>query len=197
MTNLTPRPEAPSLPPLSQLPSATQPLPHFADQAWVSWLSSLRLGALATGQSLSEITLDRVAQTEANLPRLAATLTPADPREVAFWVEFLRSRYRARGDDPRFATIDARLWLWSLKDWPLDVLQAAVVRWMDEARPYPPSTPGEVKALGAPIFGARSRLLSAAETVLEAARKHRPHMVVEPDPRAVSLLARLGIGGRG
>lgn len=104
---------------------------------------------------------------------LRAALAPANGEEVATWVEFLLSRYRARGDAPAFADMDKRLWVAAVGHWPLDVLEAAVTAWCLEDRPFPPSVPGELKPLGEPIHVARLSLLYRAEKMLAAPARDR------------------------
>jgi hypothetical protein len=99
-------------------------------------------------------------------PLVEAALTPAPVEQLALWVQFLIERYRMKPDTPAFADMDKRMWLTVLGHWPADVLEAAVTQWCSENRPFPPQVPGELKALGEPIYRARAALKTRAARVL-------------------------------
>lgn len=121
-----------------------------------------------------------VAQIKRLLPMLRDSLKPASPKSIALWVEFLLSRYPRREEQhDAFSDMDKRAWLTVLGDWPEDVLQAAVMRWLGDDRPFPPRVPGELKKLGDAIMSARRVLIYAGERVLMLPQ---PEAAQEPPP---------------
>lgn len=95
--------------------------------------------------------------------------TPALATEIGFWCEFVLSRYRARPDTPVFADLEKHVWLTVLGHWPLAIMQAAVVAWCAEARPFPPAVAGELLVLGQPIYARRATTILLIEHKLEVA----------------------------
>ncbi|WP_167755571.1 hypothetical protein [Vitreimonas flagellata] len=119
-------------------------------------------------------------------------LRPAAREAVATWVEFLMSRYRGRPDSPAFSLMDKQMWLAVIGHWPVDVLQAAVTQWCAEDRPFAPSVPGELKALGEPIYNARRSLNARAQELLRGPDQVARDYVSADD--LATLRARLGRG---
>ncbi|HWA22310.1 MAG TPA: hypothetical protein VG735_07950 [Caulobacterales bacterium] len=72
----------------------------------------------------------------------------------------------------------AKIWLHVLGHLPNDVLQAAVLQWAAENRPFPPKIPGEVLALANPVFTARLCRLRLVDHMLRAA----PEPAIDADP---------------
>lgn len=156
----------PTISALSMLPSVSRPLPAIDGHPGAQCLARL---ALRPTYQLAREGVATNAEREAVrifLPMIRDALKPADPKQVAFWVEFLMSRYRGRPDAPSFSIVDKQMWLRSIGHWPLDVLEAAITQWCDEERPFAPSVPGEVKALGQPIYNKRRALLGRGEELL-------------------------------
>ncbi len=126
------------------------------------------------------------------LPMIQDALRPAAREAVATWVEFLMSRYRGRPDSPAFSLMDKQMWLAVIGHWPVDVLQAAVTQWCAEDRPFAPSVPGELKALGEPIYNARRSLNARAQELLRGPDQVARDYVSADD--LATLRARLGRG---
>jgi hypothetical protein len=99
---------------------------------------------------------------------LQRAVTPGDGRCLAIWCQFLIERYRMRPDTPAFGDMEARVWLTVLGHWPDDVIEAAVVGWCGDNRPFAPAVPGELKPYGEPILIARRALERRAALMLSA-----------------------------
>lgn len=121
-------------------------------------------------------------------PILQRMMQPARADEIAVQVEFLQSFYRSKPNLPQFADAEKRAWLAVLGHWPADIMEAAVKQWISEDRAFPPSVPGELKAVGEPIFCARKALFDVSERLLGA--KDKPHEPEKQSPEVRALIAK-------
>lgn len=182
---------------LSQ-PSATPDLfeinshPGLALLRRVEGWSWHQLGAPALWPSwLDAAAIDDVRSVQG---RLAALLSPARPDQIATWAGFLLTRYRPKVEAlAAFGDMEKRVWIQTLRHWPLDVLEAAVLVWCGQDRPFPPAVPGELIPLGAPLLNERRALAAQAERLVAAWDREQAAQIPEElraDPELVRALVK-------
>lgn len=179
------------LAPVARLTPATRP-----SESAPAPIVSKRLGPLALTR-IRGLTLDEMRRPDlwsppapglnldsikAALADLETLLTPATPAEITFHVGYLIGRYQVREQRSVEMQMEADDWRAALAHWPLDILLEACRRWRwgPPARPFPPRTPGEVRALGQPILTARASLAWRLTIMADALTRAQPKTPLAP-----------------
>lgn len=136
-----------------------------------------------------------LALIERAAPVLRESLTPASPKAIAMWVEFLLDQYPRRERAPAFADMDRKLWLSTLAHIPEDIIEAGVTQWCAGDNAFPPRVPGQIKKLCDPILAARRHMLQASEQVLALPPPEREEDKVTPGMMQKLLSLAREIGG--
>tara|TARA_R110002073_G_scaffold303806_1_gene472266 strand:+ start:4355 stop:4861 length:507 start_codon:yes stop_codon:yes gene_type:complete len=148
--------------PTAEKPAATNPVPSLAAMPGMKLLRMLAYQEAGRAMTDPE-NRAMIAQAAAGL---AASLSPANPNEIAQLIRRLAWHYP---QPPRLAAAQRAIaedWLADMAHLPADIIDAACAQWRRAANEYAP-TPGQLLALANPIWEQRRTLAIRAERFLE------------------------------